>query len=155
MKFGGQFGTTADSPSNSGEQQRGNYFNAADDNPNLQFIHICRRFNNSIECYSDCWYIHIYNKYKKKNMRKEITKKNDSSIISKWTFFCSSFQNLFRIFSSTHQHFFWQIMAHYGQKNKRNDCKIIWINCMSTFFVKSLLMKPALITQIQNNRSSI
>ena len=66
MKFSGQFGTTAGSPSNSGGQQWGNYFNVADDNSNLQFIHICRWFNNDIECYSDCWYVHICSECKKK-----------------------------------------------------------------------------------------
>ena len=75
-------------------------------------------------------------------MRKKIAIKNDSLIILKWTFFCSSFQNFFRIFSSTHQYFFWQITAHYEQKNGKNDCKIIWINRISTFFTKSSFMNP-------------
>ena len=62
MKFGDQFRATAGSPSNPGGQQWNNYFNAVNDNSNLQFIRICCQFNNDIECYSDYWYVHIYNK---------------------------------------------------------------------------------------------
>ena len=83
MKFGDQFGVTADSSSNSDGQQWDNYFNVANDNSNLQLICICCWFNNNIECYLNCQYVHIYSECKKKNMRKKIAKKNDSSIISK------------------------------------------------------------------------
>ena len=124
-------------------------------------IQICNSSASVVDSITTLNVIQIVNMFifaanvRKKSMRKEIAKKNDSLIISKWTFFCLSFQNFFRIFSSTHQHFFWQITAHYEQKNERNDCKIIWINCISTFFTKSSFMKPALITQIWNSESLI
>ena len=75
VKFGGQFRATAGSPSNSGGQQRDNYLNAVDGNPNLQLIRICRRFNNGIECYSGCQYVHICSEYKKKGHAKRNCKK--------------------------------------------------------------------------------
>ena len=104
IKFNDQFETTANSPRNPDEQQRDNYFNAADDNPNLQFIHICRRFNNNIECYSNYWYVHICNECKKKNMRKKIAKKKwfiDNSKMNIFLFIISKFFLYFFINTST------------------------------------------------------
>ena len=102
-KFNGQFGATAGSPSNPDGQQWDNYFNAADDNPNLQFIRICCWFNNDIECYSDCWYIHICNECKKKeHMEKNYKKKwfIDNSKMNIFLFIISEFFSYFFIDTS-------------------------------------------------------
>ena len=97
-KFDDQFEATANSPSNPGGQQRDNYFNAADDNPNLQFIHICRRFNNDIECYSDCWYVHICSECKKKNHAEKNCKKKWFIDNSKMNIFLSVISKFFSYF---------------------------------------------------------
>ena len=155
MKFGGRFEAPAGSPGNPGGQQRGNYLNVADGNPNLQFIHICRRFNNDIESYSNCWYFHICNEWKKKKHVKKNCKNKWFIKNFKMNIFYSSFQNHFHIFSSIHQHFSWRITIFYEWKNEKNDCKNISTNCTSTFFIKSSLMGLALATQVRNNELSV
>ena len=99
MKFGDQFGATAGNPSNPGGQQWGNYFNVADDNPNLQSIRICRRFNNDIECYSNCWYVHICSECKKKEHAERNYKK-------KWFINNSKINNFLSVISKFFAYFF-------------------------------------------------
>ena len=132
MKFDGQFGATAGSPSNPDGQQWDNYSNAADGNPNLQPIRICHQFNNNIECYSDCWYVHICSECKKKEHAKKNCKKKWFINNSEMNIFLSAISESFLYFFTDTSAFFLAdhglLWAEKWKKRLQNHFDKLYIN---------------------------